>query len=191
MPDSDLADDTALTSAFYNTYIREQVVATCTSGTRPTGVEGRLAYETDNDRLIIYNGSTWRSFGSGAWVSYTPSWTNLTVGNGTVSAQYSYVPLGFRVQGELVFGSTTSISGTVTQTIPNSVSHSATGFSGGSCVILDAGTQLYAGSTIVVASATVMNFVHGESGNSGLVNATSPMTWTTSDRLRWDVIVAL
>lgn len=59
MPDSNLVDDGVLTSTFYNTYIREQVVVTCTSGTRPSAVEGRLIYETDTDLLRVYNGSTW------------------------------------------------------------------------------------------------------------------------------------
>lgn len=60
MPDSNLADFGVLSSSFYNTYIREQVVVTCTSGTRPTGVEGRLIYETDTDLLRVYDGSAWQ-----------------------------------------------------------------------------------------------------------------------------------
>lgn len=75
MPDSNLADGSYLTSAFYNSYIRDQVVVTCTSGTRPTGVEGRIIYETDTDLLLVYDGSTWRGFAgpSTGWASYTPT----------------------------------------------------------------------------------------------------------------------
>src|SRR6056297_246212 len=59
MPDANLADNSVLTSAFYNTYIREQVVVTCTSSTRPTAVEGRLIYETDTNLIRVYDGSSW------------------------------------------------------------------------------------------------------------------------------------
>jgi hypothetical protein len=54
MPDSNLADASVFTSSFYNTYIREQVVVTCTSGTRPTAVNGRCIEETDTNELLTY-----------------------------------------------------------------------------------------------------------------------------------------
>lgn len=47
---------------------------------------------------------------AGAWTTYTPTWTNLTVGNGTQSFRYSkFNKIGF-VQGELTFGTGTSIT---------------------------------------------------------------------------------
>ena len=63
MPDAGLADGSVLTSANYDTYIRQQVVVQCTSGTRPTGVEGRIIAETDTDRVLIYDGSSWIRIG--------------------------------------------------------------------------------------------------------------------------------
>jgi hypothetical protein len=64
MPDAGLADGSVLTSANYDTYLRQQVVTQCTSGTRPTGVEGRIIAETDTDRVLIYDGSSWIRIGS-------------------------------------------------------------------------------------------------------------------------------
>lgn len=61
MPDSGIADGTVLTSSFWDTYVRNQTIVTCTSGTRPSGTDGRYCHETDTDRLKWYNG------GSGAW----------------------------------------------------------------------------------------------------------------------------
>jgi len=73
VPDSNLADTGVLTSSFYNTYIREQVIVTCTSATRPTGVEGRRIYETDTDLEYVHNGTSWVQVGGTAgWASFTP-----------------------------------------------------------------------------------------------------------------------
>ena len=59
MPDAGLADGSVLTSANYDTYLRQQVVAQVTSGTRPTAVEGRLIAETDTDRIVCHDGTNW------------------------------------------------------------------------------------------------------------------------------------
>jgi len=64
MPDSGLADGSVLTSANYDTYLRQQVVAQVTSTTRPTGVEGRLITETDTDRIVCHDGTNWIRVGS-------------------------------------------------------------------------------------------------------------------------------
>lgn len=49
-----------LTAADVNDYLMEQVVITCTSGTRPGSPnEGMTIYETDTDRIMVYNGSAW------------------------------------------------------------------------------------------------------------------------------------
>lgn len=59
MPDSGISDGSVYTSSFHDTYVRQQVVTQCTSATRPTGVEGRMIYETDTDRCWVYSGSAW------------------------------------------------------------------------------------------------------------------------------------
>lgn len=63
MPDSGITDGTTFTSSFWDTYARQQVVTQCTSGARPTGVEGRIITETDTDRIRCYTGSTWQLIG--------------------------------------------------------------------------------------------------------------------------------
>lgn len=183
---------TTLSAADVNDYLMEQAVATVTAATRPASPnEGQLIVETDTNRLYIYDGTAWRTFGGTAWNSYTPSWTNLTVGNGTQSAIYRYIDGGIWVKGILTFGTTTSISGTISQTIPNSETSKSTGYNVGGLSVVDTGTQVYAGAIVAAASATTMSFIHGETGNSGAVNATNPMTWTTGDILRWDIQIAL
>lgn len=64
MPFKVFASGAVLTAADVNDYMAEQAVITCTSTTRPTPQEGMTIYETDTDRLLVYNGVGWRG---GAW----------------------------------------------------------------------------------------------------------------------------
>ena len=48
---------------------------------------------------------------AGAWTSYTPSFTNLTVGNGTLVGRYCQVGKIVTASMKLTFGSTTAITG--------------------------------------------------------------------------------
>ena len=50
----------ALPAATYNLNVRNQVITTCTSSTRPaTPVEGQFIYETNTDAMAFWNGSGW------------------------------------------------------------------------------------------------------------------------------------
>jgi hypothetical protein len=54
----------------------------------------------------------------GTWTSFTPNWTNLTVGNGAVTARYIKNGGLVNFSVVLLFGSTTSITGRVKASWP-------------------------------------------------------------------------
>ncbi len=124
-----------------------------------------------------------------AWKNWTPTYTNLTVGNGSVAAKY--VQIGdtvhafFRIQ----FGSTTTIDGaSVRVSMPVNASGSYTVRSRfGEALFFDNNTNGTFLGTVGWLSAT--KFVVDVSNASGtyLVNAslsaTVPMTWATDDIL--------
>ena len=68
----------------------------CTSTTRPTApYEGMMIYETDTDKVLVWNGSAWlytttpQTLEPGAWTTYT-AWSILQPGNvGTLTYNYS------------------------------------------------------------------------------------------------------
>lgn len=159
--------------------------AALTGGTLEDGMH---CMTLDTHSIWYYNGSAWKAISS-PWASYTPSWTNLTVGSGTVAAYLRYQLGDLRIMGSLTFAADTSITGTVFQTIPNSETAHA-GWQGGTGFGNDVGTRVY---PLVpgLASTTTLHWCHAESGNGGLVNATAPFTWGTSDVLTWDVTVGL
>lgn len=58
----------------------------------------------------------------GDWTAFTPTWTNLTVGNATQRFFYKVVGDELQIRGSLVLGSTSSVSGQIKMTIPTQFS---------------------------------------------------------------------
>lgn len=66
------------------------------------GAGKEMEYTTD--------GSTWRTVAATPnWKAYTPSWTNLTVGNGTVTARWMVMAGMVEVELKFVLGSTSAV----------------------------------------------------------------------------------
>lgn len=129
--------------------------------------------------------------GTAAWASYTPTWTNLSVGNGTVVAKYVQINKSVIARLSLVFGSTTSISGGVEFTLPvtrATYAGSATLTPLGVALALDASVPaafkivVSTGSTTAKALLTTLD-VSGTYAKSAALSSTVPFTWTTSDEI--------
>lgn len=115
----------------------------------------------------------------GAWQAYTPSNTNITVGNGTQTAFYTRLGRLVAVRYRLVWGSTTAFGGTIRIGLPVTA---AAGSQLGSAYQLDSGTREYiANCEVGRSSVTSMGVISTE--GTGLTNSTSPFTWTTNDEL--------
>ena len=71
----------------------------------------------DNEVLIIdtstSTGLKWGAVPISAYAAWTPTFTNLTVGNGTLSGQYVQIGKMVHAYLNLTFGSTTAITGAV------------------------------------------------------------------------------
>jgi hypothetical protein len=188
MPDANLADDGVLTSSFYNAYIREQVVVTCTSATRPTGVNGRFIFETDTGATLRHNGTSWVAI-STPWAAYTPSLANVTLGNGTLTFRWRKESADtIHVRGKLVFGSTTSVSGLIGFGYPAGFTPVTSPRNLGSCWVSDATASPPYFGTVQAASSM---FVYGNTTTPRVTgtSATSPFTWAVSDEIDIDIVV--
>lgn len=134
--------------------------------------------------LVAGTGSTW------AWQSYVPTFTNLSVGNGTLTAKYGQRGKDVSVRLSLVFGTTTAISGDVTFSLPvTSVSYSGSpnltplgqvGLYDQSATRNFLGHIAWATTTTVkiVANAADVAYVYGF-----VLSAAAPYIWTTSDEI--------
>lgn len=147
------------------------------------------------DVLTASDVNTYLSHEGGAWTSWTPTWTNLSVGNGTVSALYYRAGRLILWKLKLTFGSTTSVSGAIRFTVPVAAS---TGIefdnTFGTFVDATGSRHMSAGQFIstTVIQANMMN-ANGTSTAAGtafsgyvvqvVTSSTDPFTWTTNDQI--------
>lgn len=118
----------------------------------------------------------------GAWTSFTPSWTNLTAGNGTNSGYYQKIGKAVNIRVFVVFGSTTSMGSTPQLTLPVSiVSASLNAIGRVTCYDQNTGT-VYLGYIDGYGSCRIEK-VDGTYNTLADITSSVPMTWTTSDVL--------
>jgi hypothetical protein len=121
------------------------------------------------ESLTTGTGSTW------AYASYTPTFVNLTVGNGTLTGKYKQIGKTITGSIDLVWGSTTSLGGAATFTLPvTSVStynalHSALGIS----YFDKPGSEAYGGVTLWASTTTATAFVPNGPADTRLVQMTT------------------
>lgn len=152
----------------------------------------RLAVGTNGQVLTADStaatGIKWATVSTGGtFTSFTPTWNNVTVGNGTSTGAYTTV--GDLVYGYalLTLGSTSSITGNVNVVFP--VAFSAPDEALISLVRLeDTGTAAYSGFGVSVSSTNSIylnaQVTSGSFSSETNVNGTTPFTWTNTDKIK-------
>jgi len=119
---------------------------------------------------------------TGDWTTYTPTYQNLVVGNGTVTARYCQIGKQIFFYFRIVFGSTTVMSSSYfTFSLPKTNLRDFFAFDGN---ILDSGVANYNGAAQGVADD---GFMYGKLYSAstylvaGNITPTTPMTWGTGD----------
>lgn len=124
------------------------------------------------------------------WLTWVPTWTGLTIGNGTQSCSYKITDEALKYQLAMVWGSTTSISATVSHTLPFSRSSSLI-WQAGTVRLVDSGTITYAGITTFL-DAKSANITAQKADATYLsqtaLSSTIPHTWATSDEINTEQI---
>lgn len=118
-----------------------------------------------------------------AWQAYTPTYTNFTLGNGTVSAAYMQVGKMAGYRGLVTLGSTSSVSGIFRVSLPVAHVSSAAYYPlGGNAGLFD--TSANARRWWTPVSFTGTEFIISDSSAAN-ANATNPWTWATGDQFSW------
>lgn len=136
-------------------------------------------------------GLKWATPASGglSWEAFTPTWGNLTVGNGTVIARKATSNDYEALFVQLTFGSTTSVTGGVYVNTPTTgvIDYS---FNTGTCVMFDnsSGNIVLGISTTGTDAGVQRVFPNALNSTStyttlSTVNSTVPFTWATGDQL--------
>jgi hypothetical protein len=143
----------------------------------------RLAVGANDLLLTAASGEATGLKYTGGWQSWTPSFTNFTVGNGSVLAAYQKIGKTVHYYLEVTLGSTSSVTGTIIFTYPiTPVSARQAGQ--GTATLGDSGTAGYIGALGGWSATQGFLVTLGTGGayaTENQVNATVPFTWTTND----------
>lgn len=149
----------------------------------PTG--GDPVAQGDNDIMALAL-DVENTLSAGAWQTFTPSFANLTVGDGTVTGRYTLVGGTLFVRVQLTLGSTTTIGTLPTMTLPGShtVVDPPSSSLVGQLVVVDTGTAVFLGALRMTSTTTVGLYALGVGATYATVTqvtASVPMTWTNGD----------
>lgn len=168
------SDGQTIDAADYNVPINT-IVSTINGGIDSNNITDSTV--TPN-KLVTGTGTTW------VWQSWTPTYTNITVGNGTVSAKYIQIGKTVFFHFQLVCGTTTSLASNTRITPPvTPIARYATSRSPiGGVMADDVGTALYSG--VSYFSTTVAEMAIGwYSATASVITGVFPFTEASGDTL--------
>lgn len=129
------------------------------------------------NNLVSGTGSSW------TWQSWTPTWTNLTVGNGTVTATYIQIGATVFFNVDVIFGSSSSMGTTPEFTLPvtsvaitNSFYHS---LGDGAVSLAYEGDINYLIEALAYSTTQGRLYTSTAAGETTGITSTAPFTWTT------------
>jgi len=118
----------------------------------------------------------------GAWTTYAPTYTNFSLGNGTLAAaKYEQIGRSVFVKVEIVLGSTSSVSGLIGISLPVTGSSSGADACG---MITDTGTGNHVAFMIWSTTRADLYYLNTSAAITA-TSATAPMTWANTDVLRF------
>lgn len=130
--------------------------------------------------LVAGTGTSW------AWQSYTPTLTNMTLGNGTLAAKYIQIGKTVFVRFKFTLGSTSAVGTGPYFTLPVTAHSDYAGSDNGevyqaSVSLIDASTTYYPGALMHRDASTALIRKVDSSANISGITATTPFTWATAD----------
>lgn len=117
-----------------------------------------------------------------AWIAYTPTLANITLGNGTVTARYKRVGSVIHAMGVITLGTTTSMGNVVIGTPTTMAGLVSDRVPLGTAMYTDASAGLFLAGPVRPWSASSV-VCHVPAGQ--IVAPTLPFTWASTDTLGW------
>jgi hypothetical protein len=121
------------------------------------------------------------------WASFTPTLANWTLGNGTLAGHSRQVGKAIDVEIDLTLGTTTTTVGTLAFTLPTAarIAYSFRGFSGRATIIDTSANdrRFWIPASGGAGGTSVGVYNPDGSATTTPVNATTPWTWATGDRI--------
>jgi len=128
--------------------------------------------------------------GIGESVAFTPTWTNLTVGNGTQSFRYVRVNNLVYVSGKITLGSTSAVTGNAYFTTPVTSTNQADVSVVGNTYLADSGVGNLTGIVVYSSNLLFMNAVlsSGTYTTNSAFSATVPFVWSAGDYIAMSAV---
>tara|TARA_R110000868_G_scaffold205706_3_gene454292 strand:+ start:2074 stop:2643 length:570 start_codon:yes stop_codon:yes gene_type:complete len=131
----------------------------------------------------------------GVYQSWTPTYTNFTLGNGTVTANYCRVNNFVHAYAQIVLGSTSTVTGPVSVSVPVNINAGMIS-GGGDVTAFPLGAASYNDESVVAnfgwamsSSATtvrlMVDLANATYSQRISMNTTVPFTWATGDSFRF------
>jgi len=146
---------------------------------------GSLSGLTDDDHSAYPNYTE--------WADYTPTFGNVTIGNGTLVGRYTQIGGTVHVYGSLTFGSTSAVTGSATASIPITASSDYTAAidAVGNSAFVESGGSRWTGLvTFNSGLATILlrlSLTSGSHQGEAVISASVPFTWGTGDVISWSL----
>jgi hypothetical protein len=142
----------------------------------------RLAVGANDTVLVAASGETTGLKWSGAWTTWTPTVSNLSIGNGTGVYRYAQIGKTIFIDIQITLGSTSTVSGSPYITLPV---NSAYNTFAAAANYEDNGVQYWFGVGYVANNGVSFKATNttGTYAFSTEVSATIPFTWGTSDKI--------
>lgn len=168
--------------------LNEDFTVIVTSGSRPSDpYRGQMIFESDTDKFVARSQlDIWQDvMPLGAWQTWVPTWTNFTVGGGTVTARY------VRMGRTILYSLRVILSGSTMGSDPRfSLPVTSFGYSAtapiGTADYLDTGTVDVQGLVWASSTTTGRLIVYGTAGTypaSIVLAAGVPFTWANGDEI--------
>lgn len=125
----------------------------------------------------------------GAWASYVPTWTGVTIGNAVVTAKYIQIGKKVTVRVAAVLGTTSSVTGMISLSLPVT----AAAYTGTVTIpplgisVYWNGTSAMTGQVQLESTSLARLYVFNAAGTySTLTNlgATIPFTWASTNEIQ-------
>jgi hypothetical protein len=118
-----------------------------------------------------------------AWTSYTPTLTNVTLGNGTLAGAYLQIGKTIHYRALLTFGSTTVVSGSIQFALPVAANANQTGgnYPLGISTMKGTSSTVYGWARMLASNTGIAPVYNTAATTSSDCTATAPYTWASTN----------